>query len=104
MAIKLTSLVSQAYPPGDMYLPEVRTGVDPRWDHPSLPKPYSGFLVDTVAQGEDMLEAANRRWAMGFPARIRAGEPPAGAGILGTRVTPLHMPERLTGVLMAVSI
>ncbi len=104
MAIKLTSLISKAYPPGDLYLPEVRTGIDPWSDHPSMPKPYSGFLQDTIAQGEGMVEAANRHWAAGFPARIRAGETPGGAGILGVRVSPLHMPEQLTGVLMAVSI
>ncbi len=104
MAIKLTSLVSAAYPPGHLYMPEVRTGIDPWFDHPSLPKPYSGFLQDTLAQGEDMVEAANRRWAMGFPARIRSGETPSGAGILGVRVSPLRMPEQVAGVLMAVSI
>ncbi len=51
-----------------------------------------------------MVRIAGRNWAKGFPARIRAGEMPVGAGILGVRVSPLHMPEQLTGLLMAVSI
>jgi hypothetical protein len=57
-----------------------------------------------ITQGEDMVEDANRRHAAEFPARMRLGQHLRNARGLGTRISPLNMPEATTGSLLAVSI
>ena len=105
MSIDLSVLITRKYPPGNLYMPPVaRFERDQRYDPPSAPPPYSSVLDDVVHTGEDMIERANRQWAAGFPARIRAGQSPAGAGTLGTRISPLSMPEQIRGRMVAVSL
>lgn len=104
MSIDLSLLITRRYPPGHLYMPDVRTERDPLHDPPSAPPPYTSLLDDVAAQGEDMIEKTNRRWAAGFPARIRAGQSLAGTGTLGLRVSPLCMPEQIRGRMVAASI
>ena len=98
MGIDLRALVTHTYPPGNMYMPEVRTEKG-RFDPPFAPKPYTSLLDDVVATGEAMVERANRDWAAGFPARIKAGQSYAGTEVGGVRVSALSMPEELRGGL-----
>lgn len=104
MGIDLTVLVTRKYPPGQLYMPELRLERDPVYDPPFAPPPYTSLLDDVVAIGEDMVERANREWAAGFPARSRAGQSLAGTGTLGVRVSPLAVPEQIRGRMVAVSI
>ena len=104
MGIDLSVLVTRQYPPGNLYMPDLRLERDPLLDPPSAPPPYSSLLDDVTRTGEDSIERANRQWAAGFPARIRAGESLAGTGTLGVRVPALDMPEQMRGRMVAVSI
>jgi hypothetical protein len=103
MGMDLTALVTRRYPPGHLYQPEIRTEFE-RWDPPSASMPHTSVLDDVVRTGENMVENANRQYAAGFPARIRAGESLMGSGSLGVRVSPLKMPEQIRGRMVAVSI
>lgn len=104
MGIDLSVLVTRKYPPGDLYMPELRLERDPLHDPPFAPPPYSSLLDDVTRVGEDSIELANRQWAAGFPARSRAGQSLAGTGTLGVRVSALDMPEQIRGRMVAVSI
>ncbi len=100
MGIDLRALVTHTYPPGNMYMPELRLEKG-EFDPPFAPTPYTSLLDDLIATGENMVEHANREWAAGFPARERAGQSFAGSGVGGVRVSPLKMPEELRGGLYA---
>ena len=103
MGIDLTSLITRHYPPGNLYAPGVRTEFE-QWDPPQAIDVYTSLLDDVVRTGENMIEAANRDWAAGFPARARAGQSIAGGNSFGTRISPLNMPEAVRGRMVAVSI
>lgn len=103
MAIDLTTLVSRRYPPGHPYRPMLRFAFE-EWDPPQSSMPYTSMLDDVARNAEDMVETANREWAAGFPARARAGQSLAGRGVMGSRVSPLKMPEQMRGRVIAASI
>lgn len=104
MAIDLSVLITKRFPPGDLYRPELRLEFG-QWDPPQSSMPYTSLLDDTVRNGEDAIENANRRWAAEFPARNRAGQSSGGADDLGTtRVSPLNVPERTRGTVFASSV
>ena len=103
MGIDLSTLITRHYPPGKLYMPDIRTEIEPL-DPPFAARPYSSLWDDVVRTGENMVENANRHWAAGFPARARAGQVPAGSNAFGTRVSPLNMPETVRGRMVAVSI
>ena len=102
--MRLDMLITKRYPPEDLYMPEVRTERDPWTEPPYIPPPYTPFLHDVIIQGENMIENVNRRHAAGFPARMRLGQHLQNDRGLGTRVSPLNMPEAQRGTLVAVSI
>lgn len=104
MPIDMSVLITRRYPPGHMYQPDIRTEVRPLSEAPLLSMPYTSLFDDVVRIGEDMTERANREWAAGSPARMRAGQSLAGKGTLGVRVSPLDMPEEIRGSMVAVSI
>lgn len=103
MGIRLDVPVTEEYPPGDLYLPDVRLRRDPSSEPPSIQMPYTPFLTDVVAQGEDMVRDANEHWAVAFPTRSHAGQR-SGDRLFGSRGSPLFVPERQGGSLVAVSI
>lgn len=103
MGIRLDELVTKLYPPGNLYLPDVRTGREPWSEPPSIQPPYTPFLSDVIAYGEETVERANRRWAMEFPTRSHAGQDSPDR-LFGSRGSPLVVPELVGGSLVAVSI
>lgn len=103
MPMDTTTLITGRYPPGDLYQPDIRTEYERR-DPPYVSAPYTSLLDDAAHTVEDAVENSNRQWAAGFPARIRAGQSLHGTGVVGVRVSPLDMPERIRGRMVAVSI
>ena len=103
MSIDLSTLVTRRYPPGHQYMPDIRTEIEPL-DPPFAARPYTSLIDDVVRTGEDTIEASNRRWAAGFPARIRAGQALSGENAFGTRISPINAPEAIRGRMVAVSI
>ncbi|CAK7059576.1 MAG: hypothetical protein DELT_01369 [Desulfovibrio sp.] len=103
MSIDLSTLVTRRYTPGNLYMPELRMEHE-QWEPPQSSMPYTSLLDDVVRTAENMIENANREWAAGFPARVKAGQSLDGTGVLGTRVSPLDMPEQLRGRIAATSI
>lgn len=103
MGIRLDVPVTEEYPPGDFYLPDVRLRRDPTSEPPSMQMPYTPFLTDAVALVEDTIGDANQRWAMAFPTRSHAGQRSPDR-LFGSRGSPLVVPERQGGSLVAVSI
>lgn len=103
MGIELDVLITKRYPPGDLYMPGLRTERHPL-DPPYAAAPYTSILDHVVRAGEDMIAAVNRRWAAGFPARERLGQTHEGQNAFGSRSSPLNMPEEVRGRLVAASI
>lgn len=101
--IDLTTLVTRTHPPGRLFEADLRMEFK-RWEPPQSSMPYTSLLDDIVRGAEDMVENANREWAAGFPARNHAGQSLMGTGVLGSRVSPLKMPEQLRGRMVATSI
>lgn len=101
--IDLTTLITRTHPPGRLFEAKLRMEFE-RWEPPQSSMPYSSMLDDVARNAEDMVENSNREWAAGFPARNKAGQSLMGTGVLGSRVSPLHMPEQLRGRMVATSI
>lgn len=100
----LDSLVIDRYPGTGMYVHEERTHRDPWNEPPYIPPPNTPMLDDVIIMGERMIENVNRRHAAEFPARQRLGQHVQNARGIGTRLSPLTMPETVGGSLVAVSI